>query len=102
LEEIRRVICKKGLCVFTTPSPLYDHLVTLVASHGELAYHHVRRYTLKQLSRTVENAGFSIIGAQKFLLVPFEIPHWEQWERIVHRLRLSFLMFNQVVVAEAR
>jgi len=67
LGEIRRVLRPDGLLIVTVPA------FQLLWSEHDVALHHYRRYTRKNLTRLLGDAGFKIISASYVITFSFPI-----------------------------
>ena len=95
MEEIVRILKKSGLCIFTTPNPLHDYIVsTVLPWYGK---DHINRLSLRALRRILSDYGVMTLTAKGFLFLPCALPCERLIEKVVNKMKLSFLLFNQII-----
>ena len=102
LSEFNRVCAINGICIVTTPDPLMDKIGTLIGYSKEPELH-VQTLTLSTLANLFKSAGFKVLKAEKFMLSPIGlIPFEQKVEDTIRRIRLDFLMCNQLIVCQKK
>ena len=97
LAECRRVLKSAGLLVLTTPDPLMERVASRLGLLKASGHHGT--FNLTELTRMVEEAGFQVLEAQKFMFSPIGFPAEKVIERVLGPLGLRLLMANQLVAA---
>ena len=100
LEECYRVLKEKGLCIFTTPDPFFEHIATKIG-HLEKEQHN-ETFRLSELKSLFESQGFKILKAEKFMMSPIGFPYEVKIEKIMKSIGFGFLLLNQLVVGYKR
>jgi len=95
LQECHRVLKPGGVLLLTCPAPFFERVATNIGYLKDSG--HVARYSLTDLRRLCESAGFSVGLLRKFMITPVYFPGHKQVESMFMRIGLSFLMLNQVV-----
>lgn len=98
VAECRRVLRQDGICIFTTPDPLFEHIATKIGHIKE--EQHQRTFKLAELKSLFELQGFSIRKAEKFMMSPIGFPCEETIERIMKHAGFGLLLLNQLVVSQ--
>lgn len=98
IDECNRVLKRGGLCIITTPDPFFEHIATMIG-HLENDQHN-ETFNLLQLESLFEAHGFSVIGADKFMMSPFGFPYEHVIEKIMKLIGLRFLLLNQLIVGK--
>jgi ubiquinone/menaquinone biosynthesis C-methylase UbiE len=100
MEEVVRVLKSSGLCVFTTPNPLHDALISaLVPWYGK---GHTQRVSLRRLKQIFLGYNLIPLTAERFLLLPFKVPGENFIEKLFKKAGLGVLLFNQVIAGQPR
>ena len=97
VDEFARVLRPSGLLVLTTPDPVLEQVATALRLLKE--DDHQRTFRLAELSAFVEQRGFIVLEARKFMFSPIGFPAERPIERSLERLGLDFLLANQLVIA---
>lgn len=97
VQEVKRILRPRGVFVLTSPDPFWERLAVLVG-HIEREQHQIVM-NLKGLCDLVEDCGFAVLKAQKFMLSPIGMPFEFIVEKGLRGLHLNFLMANQLLVA---
>lgn len=97
LVECARILRKDGLLVLTTPDPFMEMISSRVGLLKEAG--HQRTFKLGQLAKMIEENGFALVEAKKFMFSPIGFPGERMLERIFGPIGLRFVMANQLVVA---
>ena len=100
VDEFARVLRPGGLLVLTTPDPMLEKVATALRLLKE--DDHQRTFRLVELSAFVEQRGFVVLEARKFMFSPIGFPAEKPIERSLARLGLNFLLANQLVIARRR
>lgn len=96
MGEIVRVLKKSGLCVFTTPNPLHDRVISAVLPwYGK---DHIHRMSVRTLRKIFSDHGITPLTTKGFLLLPCKLPCEQFVERVVNKVKLGILLFNQIIV----
>ena len=99
LAECYRVLRSGGLCIVTTPDPIWDRLTSwLVAFRIGGHEDHLSQWNLNALQSALAEAGFICVDLRKFMLFPFAMPAGECIERAVSACGFSVLLMNQIAV----
>ena len=100
IKECHRVLRPDGKMIITDPSPLGIYLGIFLGHFTRQEIVHVLGLDSTQL--ILKECGFNVIYAGRFMLSP--VPFWgsELLERLLKRLRLDQLFFNQVICVEPR
>ena len=98
LEECRRILKEDGLCILTTPDPLFEHIATRVGHLED--EQHVKTFKLSELVSLLKSRGFNILKAEKFMMSPVGFPWEVKIEKIMKLAKLDFLLLNQLVAAQ--
>jgi len=95
VSEIRRVLTDRGVCVITTPVPLFEEIATKLGFLKE--DDHQETFNLKTLSKLVSVHKFEILEAEKFMMSPVGFPAELSIERWMKKIGLSAILLNQLV-----
>ena len=98
--EIRRVLKPGGICVITTPVPLFEEIASKLGFLKE--DDHQETFTLKKMADLVVSCQFDLLEAEKFMMSPVGFPAEQKIERIMKRAGLSSLLLNQLVAARRK
>jgi len=95
IEEIRRVLKPSGICIITTPVPVFEE----VASHlGFLKEDdHQETFNLKKIAALVMSKNFELLEAEKFMMSPIGFPAEVGIEKVMKKIGLAPLLLNQLV-----
>jgi len=97
VEEIRRVLKTGGVCVITTPVPLFEEIASKLGFLKE--DDHQETFTLKKMAALIVSSRFDLLEAEKFMMSPIGFPAEENIEKIMKRIGLAPLLLNQLVAA---
>jgi ubiquinone/menaquinone biosynthesis C-methylase UbiE len=97
VREAKRVLRAGGILVLTSPDPFWERVATMTGHLRDDQHHLVM--TLKQLTELMQDGGFAVVTARKFMLSPIGMPMEITVERAVRFFKLGCLMANQLVVA---
>jgi ubiquinone/menaquinone biosynthesis C-methylase UbiE len=97
VTEIRRVLKRSGVCVVTTPVPLFEEVASKLGFLKE--DDHQETFDLKKLRALIASNRFHILEAEKFMMSPVGFPAELQIERMMKKVGLSMLLLNQLVAA---
>jgi ubiquinone/menaquinone biosynthesis C-methylase UbiE len=100
VEEIQRVLKPGGICIVTTPVPLFEEIASKLGFLKE--DDHQETFDLKKLRALVAAKQFEILEAEKFMMSPVGFPAELQIERIMKKLGLSMILLNQLVAARKK
>jgi len=95
VSEVVRVLKKSGLCVFTTPNPPHDYIISAILPwYGK---GHIHRVSLRKLKKIFLENNLTPLTAEGFLLLPCKFPFERSLEKLLNKVKLGFLLFNQVI-----
>jgi len=98
IAEFRRILKPGGICIVTTPSPVFESIANRVC-HLQ-SDKHTRTYDLPELRDLFTAAGLNIVAAHRFMLSPIGlIPLEDRVEQVIRAMWLSFLLCNQIIVS---
>ena len=97
IGEVFRVLKPGGLLIMTSPDPFWEYVATKVGHLNGDQHHQVLNIT--ELGRLLDQNGFEVLISQKFMLSPVGLPCELFVEAWIRRLRLDFMMANQLIVA---
>ncbi len=100
LKEIHSVCKKNGICIISTSDPFFDKIATRIGYYGKGSELHIETFTISKLKILLESNGFKILRAEKFMVSPIGFPFEKRIEKIVKKLKLDFLLCNQIIVAQ--
>ena len=100
ITEFARIARPGALLVLTTPDPMIEEIATTLRMLKE--DDHQETFRLKQLVALVERGGFDVVEARKFMFSPIGFPAEISIERMLHKMKLEFLMANQLVVGRRK
>jgi len=100
IEQLVRILKPGGLLVMTAPDPFWEHIATMVGHLADEQHHEVPN--LKRLRSLAEGGGMKVVQAQKFMLSPVGMPAEFAIEKVARSLGLSFMMANQLLVAQLK
>lgn len=95
MEEIKRVLKPGGVCVITTPVPLFEEIASKLGFLKE--DDHQETFDLEKLRALVAEKEFEILEAEKFMMSPVGFPAELAIERIMKKVGLSLILLNQLV-----
>lgn len=98
LVECARMLRPGGLLILTTPVPFMDHLADVLGVWRDTG--HQQNFNLRALEGLVQDYGFEVLEARKFMFSPVGFPAEKVIERILGPLGLSLVMANQLLVAK--
>ena len=98
LKECWRILKESGLCILTTPDPIFEHIATKFGYLEE--EQHVKTFKLLELTSLLKSKGFKILKAEKFMMCPIGFPYEVKIEKIMKLAKLEFLLLNQLVAAQ--
>jgi ubiquinone/menaquinone biosynthesis C-methylase UbiE len=98
VSECLRILRAKGICIMTTPDPFFEHIATRI---GHLKDdQHVETFNLYKFKILLEDQGFKILKAYKFMISPIGLPLENEIEDGIRWLGLDGLLQNQAIIAE--
>ena len=97
VQEIQRVLKPAGVCVLTTPVPVFEEFASKLGFLKE--DDHQETFRLEQLRELVVSTGFTVLVAEKFMMSPVGFPGEQSVEKWMKRFGLSPLLLNQLVAA---
>lgn len=97
VEEIRRVLKPGGVCVITTPVPLFEEIASKLGFLKE--DDHQETFNLKGLTSLIASKEFEILEAEKFMMSPVGFPAELSIEKMMKKIGLSAILLNQLVAA---
>ncbi|UCB57005.1 MAG: class I SAM-dependent methyltransferase [Candidatus Omnitrophota bacterium] len=100
LNEAHRVLKSNGILVLTAVVPFYDRLANITGLDKGL-HSHVQTFNTPELKNLLEENQFKTLLAERFALPSFGLlPFENAIEHILKKLRLGFIMFYSLIVAE--
>src|SRR5688572_25507194 len=87
VNEIRRVLKPGGVCIVTTPVPLFEEMASKLGFLKE--DDHQETFDLKKLRALIAAKQFDILEAEKFMMSPVGFPAELSIERILKKVGLS-------------
>lgn len=97
LEECKRVLKHNGLCIVTTPVPLFEKIATMIGHLKD--EEHAKTLGLRELRVLFREAGFKMLKLKRFMISPIGFPFEPYIETLLAKIKLDFLFLNQLVVA---
>jgi len=97
LQECARMLRPGGLLVLTTPDPLMERVASAIGVLKEAGHQHL--FKSAELRQLVQENGFVVLEARKFMFSPVGFPAEKAIERVLGPLGLSLIMANQLLVA---
>lgn len=98
MRECWRVLRDEGICILSTPDPFFEHIATKIGHLKE--DQHNETFSLSNLKNLVEEAGFQIVLAEKFMISPIGFPFEDNIENVVRMVGLDFLLLNQLLIGK--
>jgi ubiquinone/menaquinone biosynthesis C-methylase UbiE len=95
VEEIHRILASGGICVITTPVPLFEEIATKFGFLKE--DDHQETFNLKTLTKLISEHRFNILESEKFMMSPVGFPAEISIERWMKKAGLSAILLNQLV-----
>jgi ubiquinone/menaquinone biosynthesis C-methylase UbiE len=95
VAEIRRVLTPGGICVITTPVPLFEEIATKLGFLKE--DDHQETFNLKTLTKLISIHKFDILESEKFMMSPVGFPAELSIEKWMKKVGLSAILLNQLV-----
>lgn len=96
LQNIRRVLRPGGICILTTPNPLFEWIAARVGRLPEDQHRYT--FNLPALRNILTQVGFEIIEANPFMIAPAGLPYEDRLEALLRCLGLGRLLLNQIAV----
>lgn len=97
LQECARMLRPGGLLVLTTPDPFMERFASAIGLLKEADHQHT--FKLAELRQLVQENGFAVLEARKFMFSPVGFPVEKAIERVLGPLGLSLIMANQLLIA---
>ncbi|MCI0605150.1 methyltransferase domain-containing protein [bacterium] len=97
IEEIKRVLKPGGICVITTPVPLFEEIASKLGFLKE--DDHQETFNLKGLTSLIASKEFQILESEKFMMSPVGFPAELSIEKVIKKIGLSAILLNQLVAA---
>jgi len=97
VDEIRRVLKPDGVCIITTPVPLFEEIASKLGFLKE--DDHQETFTLKKMAGLMISSRFDLLEAEKFMMSPIGFPAEQRLEKIMKRIGLAPLLLKQLVAA---
>lgn len=95
LDECFKVLKSEGILIITLPNPFFDFINGLF-----IKTYHVQRFTLSKLKQLLKAHNFIIEEATHFMVSPFfQFPIETVIEEFLRKIKMDFLLFNQLIVA---
>ena len=100
VDEIKRVLKPGGVCIVTTPVPLFEEMASKLGFLKE--DDHQETFDLEKLRALIATKKFEILESEKFMMSPVGFPAELRIERIMKKIGLSAVLLNQLVAARKR
>lgn len=97
LQECAHMLRPGGILVLTTPDPFMERISSAIGLLREAG--HQRTFDLGALRKLVNENGFGVMEAYKFMFSPVGFPAEKAIERVLRVLGLDLIMANQLLVA---
>ncbi|MEW6614390.1 MAG: class I SAM-dependent methyltransferase [Thermodesulfobacteriota bacterium] len=95
LDECFNVLKSEGFLIITLPNPFFDFINGLFVNT-----YHVQRFTLGKIKQLLKAHNFKIEEATHFMISPFfQFPFETIIEKFFRKIKMDFLLFNQLIVA---
>ena len=98
VENIEKLLSQNGITIWTVPDPFWEHIATSVGHLEEEQHHNIPN--LEDLKNLAIKNNLEVIEAKKFMFSPIGFPLEIIIEKFLRKLRLSFLMANQLIIAK--
>mgnify|MGYP001015503546 CR=1 FL=1 len=98
MRECYRVLRNGGICILSTPDPFFERIATKIGHLKD--EQHNKTFSLADLKILVEDEGFQIILAEKFMISPIGFPLEDVIESIIRTIGLDFLLLNQLLIGK--
>jgi ubiquinone/menaquinone biosynthesis C-methylase UbiE len=98
MQEFRRVLRKGGICILTSPNPVFDTIGSFVGLLKDDT--HYETFNLKKLKKLLKSQNFKVLEAKRFMISPIGCPGEIKIEKVLRKTGLSFTMCNQLIVGK--
>ncbi len=98
LKKLHTLLRPSGVIILSTPDPFFERIAGAIGHLDDEA--HQETMTCHTMSRYVEQAGFTVVEADKFMCWPWGLPGELQMEKLMKKLGLRFILLNQLVVGK--
>ena len=98
IQEASRILKPGGILIVTSPDPFWEHMATKVGHLKDGQHHKVMNIT--ELTQLIEQNKFKLLTSKKFMLSPIGMPYELKIERWIRKLKIDFMLANQLLVAE--
>jgi trans-aconitate methyltransferase len=100
LNQIKKILKNSGILIITAPDPFWEYVATKVGLLDDEIHHDVPN--IKKIKSMILKSQMTVIHSKKFMISPIGIIGEFLIEKILRKLRLNFLMANQLVVAKKK
>jgi len=100
IKEFKRICKKNAICIITTPNPLIDNFLSKLKPENKK--YHVKNFSTNEVKFLLNSFEFKAIKIQRFMISPIGMPFEEKIEEILRKIKLDFLMCNQIIVGKKR
>jgi len=94
---VDEILAEKGVLIITTPVPFFEKLASKVG-HLSSADQHWQTFTLRKIETLFWGYKFHLLKKEKFMFSPIGFPFEKRIESMMRKIKLEFLMANQLVV----
>ena len=98
IKNIEERLSKNGITIWTVPDPFWEHIATSVGHLEEEQHHHIPN--LDELKNMATTNKLFVLESKKFMFSPIGFPFEIKIEKFLRKLGLSFLMANQLIIAQ--
>ncbi len=100
INFINNLLANDGITIWTVPDPIWEKIATFVGHLEDDVHHYVPN--LDKLKDWAVKNNLEIIEAKKFMFSPIGFPFELTIEKIIRKIRLSFLLANQLIIARKK
>ena len=100
INFINNLLANDGITIWTVPDPIWENIATFVGHLEDDVHHYVPN--LDKLKDWAVKNNLEIIEAKKFMFSPIGFPFELTIEKIIRKIRLSFLLANQLIIARKK
>lgn len=98
INEIKKILKPNGILIITAPDPFWEFVASKVGHLDDEAHREVPN--IKRIEELIHKSGMVVLHSKKFMLSPIGMPGEFIIENFLRKLKLNFLMANQLIVAK--
>ncbi len=98
INEIKTILKPNGILLITAPDPFWEFVASKAGHLDDDMHHEVPN--IKRIKELIHKSGMIVLHSKKFMLSPIGMPGEFIIENFLRKLKLNFLMANQLVVAK--